>query len=601
MPAMSSISTPVAMSPVATREPNFALFVGLAWLLVVGQLLAENWAATAVTLPDADDAMRLVQVRDFLAGQGWFDLHSARLNPPFGYDSHWSRLIDAGLAGLFIFFNHFTDAPFAERLMLTVWPMLWLLPSVGAVAAIAWRLGGREAAVIVLLLAAFAIPGFQQFRPGRIDHHNVHIALTLLATAAAVWSDRLRWCAWAAGGISGLAIAIGFESLAFYALFGTGFALRYVVDRSAAGALRAYAMALAASTLAAFFVTVGPDRWTASVCDMIAINSAAAVITAGVGLIVAATFVASERRWARFVAAAVAAGMALAVFILFEPRCLAGPFGLIDPAIRPIWLDNVSEAQPLSRILREAPLTGMAMASFPVVALLALLIAGGSSERRRDIGFLLASASFLLAVATTLGAVREYSYAIWLGLPFVAAAAAQVFAALRVTGLVPRFMAAVLITPAAITLGTIAIAQATGQKGLDLNSPERQACVAKENYAPLARLPIGLVVVNTLEWSPYILAWTPQAMLAAPYHRMSAGIIASHQALALPPSEARGVINRVGVTYVVACGSDGPEGMSESERAVSLWSQLQAGAAPDWLERLPVSRDAAFTIYLVKR
>jgi hypothetical protein len=79
--------------------PNIALLLGLAWLVIVAQLLADHWAETALTLTDMDDAMRLVQMRGFIDGHGWFDLHEARLGPPDGYDTHWSRLIDAGLAG----------------------------------------------------------------------------------------------------------------------------------------------------------------------------------------------------------------------------------------------------------------------------------------------------------------------------------------------------------------------------------------------------------------------------------------------------------------------------------------------------------------------
>ena len=41
--------------------------------------------------------MRLAQLRDWLAGQGWYDLTQRRVAG--GYESHWSRLIDAGLAG----------------------------------------------------------------------------------------------------------------------------------------------------------------------------------------------------------------------------------------------------------------------------------------------------------------------------------------------------------------------------------------------------------------------------------------------------------------------------------------------------------------------
>ena len=35
--------------------------------------------------------------KQLLAGAPWFDPHEARLDPPFGYDTHWSRLLDAGI------------------------------------------------------------------------------------------------------------------------------------------------------------------------------------------------------------------------------------------------------------------------------------------------------------------------------------------------------------------------------------------------------------------------------------------------------------------------------------------------------------------------
>src|SRR2546427_4323740 len=132
------------------RQPSFVSLFCLAWLAVAVELVVLYWAGTAETLLDTDDAMRLVEVRGFLAGQGWFDLTEMRLEPPLGYESHWSRLIDAGLAGLFLLFKPFASVALAERLMRTVWPLLWLMPAMLGVAAIAWRLGGREAAPVAL-------------------------------------------------------------------------------------------------------------------------------------------------------------------------------------------------------------------------------------------------------------------------------------------------------------------------------------------------------------------------------------------------------------------------------------------------------------------
>jgi hypothetical protein len=84
--------------PATSRQPSFALLFGLVWLLIVCQLLAHEWANTARTLLDTDDAMRLTQMHDWLAGRGWYDLLQSRVEPPRGLESHWSRPIDAGLA-----------------------------------------------------------------------------------------------------------------------------------------------------------------------------------------------------------------------------------------------------------------------------------------------------------------------------------------------------------------------------------------------------------------------------------------------------------------------------------------------------------------------
>ncbi len=178
-----------------SRPSGFAALLVLVWVLTCARLLHAYWHATAITFPDVDDAMRLAQWRDFINGQGWFDLHQSRLSPPHGYEPHWSRLIDAGLAGLYFFFRLFSDDAMAERLMRAVWPLLWILPAIAGVSAIAWRLAGASAAIAVLVLALAGGSAYQQFLPGTIDHHNVQIALTMLAVAATVWSDRVLWCA----------------------------------------------------------------------------------------------------------------------------------------------------------------------------------------------------------------------------------------------------------------------------------------------------------------------------------------------------------------------------------------------------------------------
>src|SRR3981189_1580974 len=151
-----------SMTAGAMREPSFGILVGLAWLVIAADLIVRNWAGTALTLGDTDDAMRLAQRRAFLGGRGGFALHQPRLGPPVGYDSHWSRLIDAGLAGLFGMFRYFADVALAERLMRVAWPVLWILPAIIGAAAIAWRNSVHATPIDTLLLGLGGVPGFPQ-------------------------------------------------------------------------------------------------------------------------------------------------------------------------------------------------------------------------------------------------------------------------------------------------------------------------------------------------------------------------------------------------------------------------------------------------------
>src|ERR1700750_651476 len=51
---------------------------------------------------DNDSLLRLVEGRDMLAGEGWFDLHQYRMGPEGGFVMHWSRLVDAPLAAIIL-------------------------------------------------------------------------------------------------------------------------------------------------------------------------------------------------------------------------------------------------------------------------------------------------------------------------------------------------------------------------------------------------------------------------------------------------------------------------------------------------------------------
>src|ERR1700754_2890468 len=110
-----------------------------AWLLFA---LGALYLHRAIEL-DTDSAMRLVQVRDLVRGQGWFDTVQHRMNTPYGLSMHWSRLVDAPLAFLSLI---------SERFALIAWPLTLLAGLLLLLARLGARLGGRRPVPVVLVL-----------------------------------------------------------------------------------------------------------------------------------------------------------------------------------------------------------------------------------------------------------------------------------------------------------------------------------------------------------------------------------------------------------------------------------------------------------------
>src|SRR3954470_4626950 len=97
-------------------ERHWKWIVLVVWLVICGWFMVVKWNEIRFFgLPDTDDNMRIMQVGGLLHGQGWFDLRDYRMNPPFGANIHWSRLVDLPIAGLILFVRGFVSGPDAER------------------------------------------------------------------------------------------------------------------------------------------------------------------------------------------------------------------------------------------------------------------------------------------------------------------------------------------------------------------------------------------------------------------------------------------------------------------------------------------------------
>src|SRR5579859_2597350 len=160
-----------------------------------------------------DDAMRLVEVRDLIGGQGWFDVFQYRLDPP-GTSMHWSRVIDAPLAALILLLKPLLGMHGAEAVTLYFWPALLFAVALALIAAIARQLGNNTKPLIAaVLLGVLALPALVHFRAGAIDHHNAQIDLLLALVLMTTQIEQSAVKAALGGLMVSLSLAIGVEML----------------------------------------------------------------------------------------------------------------------------------------------------------------------------------------------------------------------------------------------------------------------------------------------------------------------------------------------------------------------------------------------------
>ena len=601
----------------------------MAWLSIAialistGVLLFQNYTWLPGALGDTDDATRMVMVRELLAGRGWWDQHWMRFQPPDGVYMHWSRLLDGAIALVNLAFRTCLDAKSAELATRVFWPWLCMIPAVWATLSASRRLAietGRpdRAQSTVITAATLMIVNLGlfsgQFRPGRIDHHNVQIALSLVAMAGAMEPSHRRRAALVGGVAAGLGLAIGLEALFFQVAVAAMVVFRFVRDPAARRWVQTFILAMAATMAVAHAIQTPPDRWLVSACDAMAINLIGAVL-AGAGTLCLLMPV-TRTRDSRFrTAAALAAGIAAClVYVLVQPVCLHGPFAEVDPRIRAFWLDHVSEVANLPTLFRRSPEQAIFEVATAAAGLVGIIIVLFTS--RRLPGFALITAVLLLALSVAVGmmAVRMSVYASWFATPLIAVAAASLAKryepdlGLAFAGL----GAALVLTPAGWSgVSTIVYnaapdviaqfaplkAKAASARKSPAKEP-RDFCFNAFPYGPLANAPKGLTV-SEIDLGPFILAHTPSSSLSGPYHRLSIGIMAARSVLTAKPDLALQRIRRLGVTYVLACPLHATHADRSGLDKDSLQRLLDHGEAPKWLK--PISKPhAPVMIYRVE-
>lgn len=586
----------------------------LMWVVAVAWLLYSRWPSIHwLSLNDTDDNIRFVQVKDWLAGQGWYDLRQYRLDPPAGFDIHWSRLVDLPLAGLMLFFRAFLDQGLADRLACAIAPMIPLLPLMLSLGFIARRLAGGNGWILAALAPFAAQMGIGMFVPMRIDHHGWQLALTVVMLAGLIDRNWLRGGV-TAGVASALSIAIGMEMIVYLAAGGALIGLRWVFKEGAARRMLPYALSLAGSTSILFLLFASYAN-RQMVCDALSPIWVAIFAAVGAGMTLLALL--PLRSWpARLVAGLLVGGAVGAFAWLNWPQCLSGAYQ-ISPELQKLWLANIREAKPITAQARSVVIPLMAI---PVAGLAGLIWALWDARRDSDRLWAWATVGLMMLFSTALlfWQLRAGPAAQLLAIPPAAWAAHR---ALRVifTGS-PRARAGAIA--AAVLLGVAAFAAplypqlnqlwagTTGEvpKPAKPKAKARLTAINKANgrcrtlpaLEVLNQLPPA-TIFTMVDLGPRIIATTHHNALAGPYHRNGKAILDLHHAFDGPADGFRAIAARHHATYLLICPGF-PEGTVYQARSPKgFYAGLMRGIAPGWLHPVPLRTGLTlpYTLYRI--
>ncbi|QLF69125.1 hypothetical protein FE840_006010 [Peteryoungia desertarenae] len=599
---------PASSRPLGERT---GFVVALAALIAIALLALLNLPTMGDYVgADNDDVMRLVQVRDLLAGQGWFDLTQYRLGLDGGTLMHWSRLIDLPIAALILLFSLFVSPEMAEMLAVLIWPMVLVIPLTLAVAIAAKRLGDIAALHVAMFLLVLFVITSNRFLPGAIDHHNVQLILIALMVAGLLDQDR-RPSSFALTSVAAAgALAIGAETTPFVATVCAIVAALWAFHGpEIAVAIRAFSLTLLFSVSLLFFATVPPSAYSVVTCDTLSMGYYG-LVSVGAGALFLATFVHPAHDIRIRIGTLAGIGiLVMAAAVVIAPECLSSPLSNLDPLLVELWLNGVSEARSFAAMLKVEPgaIGGFYAVPIFAVAVCATRMVNRDRFEQHAILLVLLLVCLLIAFVQVRGAIFANLLAI-LPLSMLIAELRQRYRAEpEHLGMGFVFgLAAIVAVPSVWTLGGVMITEGErglaerfkGVAGTSVAAGDAESCLPRDIARQLVLLPQTTIAAPS-DLGAEILRFTPHRVLSAPYHRNQGGMLTElHLGLATP-QEAVAFLRGADVGLVLFCASNPQTRILAGMKEDGLYAALTRGEVPPYLRPLPRNPASGLIVYQV--
>lgn len=576
------------------QRPLFVVLLGAISITLLKALLAgiemeENFASMG-----NDDIMRMVTVRDWLAGQSWFDTTQYRLMPPEGVLIHWSRYIDAGIAAFIVPFSFFLPMETAELIGSAIWPTVIFIITLFVIGFGTKRLFGPVAASFAVMCAIFwPLLGDLHSRAGNLDHHNIQLLMMVILVYAVVWPGRPVVAGIWGGLAAAFALSTGLESLLFIVVAGIVVFGRCVFDPrpETRQLLVAFCLTLATASVIFWFGLTPPALRTQPVCDQLGTPMLSVI---GIAVVAALAPLALRQRIPSWIfqigatACLTAIGMAIA-WPLLGP-CIQGPYGDLPPELQEFISTRITEAKPFHLYVQSH--TGAALV-FIIPVITALLSGSVLWWTRRGDAQSDQSQNAILGQLLLLGFCGICLIALQMRTVILVAAVVPAIGgaclAVLLKGYLEKRDAIKAVLMFAIGIGVMApqiMLDPFWPDATENRTETEMATADCRTYASLNALnevPPAVILNSTNIGAP--LLWvTHHSSLAAPYHRSPAAFMNGGLGFAMEETAFEALARESGATHVLLCAGNS----YDSE----FLTALAAGeVAVDWLNLVPLSND----------
>lgn len=544
----------------------------------------SGWRVVAANgLPDPDNYMRLVRIRDGLSLHGFTHVVAAD-NGGLGTVVYWSHLIDAIVLAIWFPLRLVLDE---QSALLFAGSIFAPLVAAALAAALVWvpaPLVRERWVLITPLLALAASPALMAYGIFGNIHH--HLPLVLASVLAAGFAGRALagngragfWCGLSAA----VAIWLSPEALPYVLMAMGAVGVAWCQPLVTARGLRLCGAGFLLGTTTALLVDPPQGGWLSPEIDCVSVVYvvlAALVCVAALAL----TSLKTTTVLQRVIACVLAGAAVVGCWLWLYPGFTRGLSGLVPQSEAAAFFGAIAEMQPMST--QPSHLVAL------LTPALAILLATGLAVRRRSLLWAYAALCGVVVLGLALMAFRFLGYAEAIGvlmLPVAVHLAANLQSTTKRAAAQLAALLAVAMVPLAPALGTSA------------TPGDIMVNCRVSDIAPVLRTQPGAVVLAGIGNTPEILWRTPVRTIGSFYHRSIGAFIHARDAWrSLPSDRVPDAVRASGATHILACDLTRRSAFVSDLPADTLEDRLAHHNVPAWLHE--VGRAGGYRLYRIGR